>query len=96
MRLAVPPEARRGERTDARGAPTPGQFDGHPSAQRVPDEMRSRQTAFVQIAFRRVHDVADRHRTALDGWPAAVPEQRRRVNIMVLGQRRNNVPPHAA
>src|SRR6478672_2149928 len=34
MRIAVRPEARRRESADARGAPTPGQLDGHPCAQR--------------------------------------------------------------
>ena len=95
MRIAVPPEARRGESADARGAATPCQLDGHPSAQRVPGEMRSRQTMLVQIAFRRVHHVANPRRTALDSRPAAVPEESRRVNIVMLGQQRNNVLPDA-
>ena len=96
MRIAVPPEARRGESADARGAPTPCQLDGHPSAQRIPGEMRSRQTMLVQIVFRRVHHVANPRRTALDGRPAAVPEESRRVNIVMLGHQRNNVLPDAA
>jgi hypothetical protein len=97
MRIAVPPEARRGESADARGAPTPCQLDGHPSARRVPGEMRSRQAMLIRIAFRRVHHVAINSRwTALDGWPAAVPGESRRVNIVMLGQQRNNVLPDAA
>ena len=93
MRIAVPPEARRGESADARGAPTPCQLDGHPSAHRVPGQVRSRQIMLVQTAFRRVHRVAYRRRTALDGRPAAVPEESRRMNIVMLGQQRNNVLP---
>jgi hypothetical protein len=46
--------------------------------------MRSRQTTLVQIAFRRVHHVANPHWTALDGRPAAVPEESRRVNLVIL------------
>ena len=95
MRIAVPPEACRGESADARGAATPCQLDGHPSAQRVPGEMRSRQTMLVQKAFGRVHHVTDPRRTVLDSRPAAVPEESRRVNIVMLGQQRNNVLPDA-
>jgi hypothetical protein len=50
---------------------------------------------FVQIALRRVHHVADARRTALDIRPAAVPEESRSVNIVMLGQQRNNVLPDA-
>ena len=50
----------------------------------------------VQIAFRRVHHVANPRRTVLDRRPAAVPEESRRVNIVMLGQQRNNVLPDAA
>ena len=50
----------------------------------------------VQIAFRRVHQVADLYRATLDIRPAAVSEESRRVNFVMLGQRRNNVLPDAA
>ena len=95
MRITVPPEPREGEGADARGAATSCQLDGHPSAQRVPGEMRSRQPTLVKIAFRRVHHVANSRRTALDSRPAAVPEESRCVNIVMLGQQRNNVLPDA-
>jgi hypothetical protein len=58
--------------------------------------MRSRQTMLVQIAFRRVHHVANPRRTALDRRPATVPEESRRLNILMLGHQRNNVLPDAA
>jgi hypothetical protein len=67
-----------------------------PSAQRVPGQMRSRQFMLVQIAFRRVHQFADLYRATLDIRPAAVSEESRRVNFVMLGQRRNNVLPDAA
>jgi hypothetical protein len=58
--------------------------------------MRSRQTMLVQMACGRVHHVANPRRAALDSRPAAVPEESRRVHIVMLGQQRNNVLPDAA
>jgi hypothetical protein len=50
----------------------------------------------VQIVFRRVHQVANPCRTALDVRPAAMPEESRRVNTVILGHQRHNVLPDAA
>lgn len=95
MRITVPPETRRGESADARRAATSCQLDGHPSAQRVAGEMRPRQTTLVKIALHPVHHVPNSRRTALDSRAAAVPEESRCVNIVMLGQPRNNVLPDA-
>lgn len=58
--------------------------------------MRFRQAVLVQIAFRRIHHVADLRRMALDSASAVVPEQGRRVNIVMFGQQRNDILPDAA
>ena len=58
--------------------------------------MRPRQSVFVEVAFRCVHDVADACRTAPDLRTAVVPEKCWRVDFVMFGQLRNDVLPDAA
>jgi hypothetical protein len=51
------------------------------------------QSLLIEVAFRRVEDVVQRHWVSLHCRSAAVPEESRRVHSEVLGQQRDHVLP---